>query len=65
MNPCGRPQTSMSLATGNLMTPAINVDTTLVVAVKECSKNALVTYASRLPDICCCSELTKKIKKIL
>ena len=43
----------------------MRVYNTMVVAVSECSWNALVTYGSRLPEICSCKELTKKIRKIL
>ncbi len=59
MKPLGRPQISTIFASGSTQMPEMMLDTTLVVAVKECSWKELVTYGVRAADMFDCRAVTK------
>jgi hypothetical protein len=49
----------MNCANGSFDTPLTIPATKLVIAVKPCCRNELVTHGVNAKFICCCSELVK------
>lgn len=57
VRPCGRPHVSRIFASGNFASPPIILDTTVMVAVRECPEKVLVTNGVKARTTTSCREM--------